>query len=86
MVVVGGPRAEQTQDFGICRCFSVSRIFGEVFVDLRPEGCPNPPEGCPKPLGGPPYRALPIGALPVGPYMGPIRALIGPYRALIGPY
>ena len=46
----------------------VLRIFGEVFVDLRPEGCPNPPEGCPKPLGGPPYRALPIGALPIGPY------------------
>ena len=63
--------------------FGVLRIFGEVFVDLRPEGCQNPPEGCPKPLGGPPYRALPIGALPIGPYKGPIRALIGPY---IGPY
>ena len=74
MVVVGGPRAEQTQAFGVFRNFGVLRIFGEVFVDLRPEGCPNPPEGCPKPLGGPPYRALPIG-----PYKGPIRALIGPY-------
>ena len=64
------------------RNFGVLCIFGEVFVDLRPEGCPNPPEGCPKPLGGPPYRALPIGALPIGPigpYKGPIRALIGPY-------
>ena len=79
MVVVGGPRAEQTQDFVIFRKNEGLRIFGEVFVDLRPEGCPNPPEGCPKPLGGPPYRALPIGALPIGPYKGPIRALIGPY-------
>ena len=75
MVVVGGPRAEQTQDFGIFRKIGVLRIFGEVFIDLRPEGCPNPPEGRPnppegrpKPLGGPPYRALPIGALPIGPY------------------
>ena len=67
MVVVGGPRAEQTQDFGIFRIFGVLQIFGEVFVDLVSEGCPNPPEGCPKPLGGPPYRALPIGALPIGP-------------------
>ena len=51
MVVVGGPRVEQTQDFGICRKNWVLRIFGEVFVDLVPEGCPNPPEGRPKPLG-----------------------------------
>ena len=65
--------------FRFCRFFVVLHIFGEVFVDLVPEGCPNPPEGCPKPLGGPPYRALPIGALPIGPYKGPIRALIGPY-------
>ena len=79
MVVVGGPRAEQTQDVVIFKKNEGLRIFGEVFVDLRPEGCPNPPEGCPKPLGGPPYRALPIGALPIGPYKGPIRAL---YRAL----
>ena len=79
MVVVGGRRVEQTQDFGICRLVCFLQIFGEVFVDLVPEGCPNPPEGCPKPLGGPPYRALPIGALPIGPYKGPIRALIGPY-------
>ena len=63
----------------------VCAFLGEVFVDLRPEGCPNPPEGCPKPLGGPPYRALPIGALPIGPYKGPNRALLGPYRALFGP-
>ena len=68
MVVVGGPRAEQTQDFCFFRFCGVLRIFGEVFVDLRPEGCPNPPEGCPKPLGG-----------PIGPYKGPIRAVIGPY-------
>ena len=79
MVVVGRPRAEQTQDFWIFRFFWVLRIFGEVFVDLVSEGCPNPPEVCPKPLGGPPYRDLPIGALPIGPYKGPIRALIGPY-------
>ena len=72
MVVVGGPRAEQIQDFGFSENM-VLQIFGEVFVDLVPECCPNPPEGCPKPLGGPPYRALPIG-----PYKGPIRALIGP--------
>ena len=58
------------QDFVIFKKHEGLRIFGEVFVDLRPEGCPNPPEGCPKPLGGPPYRALPIGALPIGP-IGP---------------
>ena len=79
MGLVGDRRAEQTQDFWFFRKIRVLRIFGEVFVDLRPEGCQNPPEGCPKPLGGPPYRALPIGALPIGPYKGPIRALIGPY-------
>ena len=50
MVVVGGPRAEQTQDFVIFRKFRVLHIFGEVFVNLRPKGCP-------KPLGGPPFRA-----------------------------
>ena len=37
MVVVGGPRAEQTQDVGICRNFGVLHIFGEVFVDLVPK-------------------------------------------------
>ena len=38
MVVVGGPRAEQTQDFVIfSRCFGILRIFGEVFVDLVPK-------------------------------------------------
>ena len=78
MVVVGGRRAEQTKDFVIFRKFVVLRIFGEVFVDLRPEGCPNPPEGCPKPLGFWFWTsgALPIG--PIGPYKGPIRALLGP--------
>ena len=78
MGLVGVRRAEQTQDF-LLKKSECLHVFGEVFVDLRPEGCPNPPEGCPKPLGGPPYRALPIGALPIGPYKGPIRALIGPY-------
>ena len=68
MGLVGDRRTIQTQDFVIFRNFGVLHIFGEVFVDLRPEGCQNPPEGCPKPLGGPPYRALPIGALPMGPY------------------
>ena len=37
MVVVGVRRAEQTQDFGICRFVLVLRIFGEVFVDLVPQ-------------------------------------------------
>ena len=37
MVVVGGRRAEQTQDFVICRNFEGLRIFGEVFVDLVPK-------------------------------------------------
>ncbi len=37
MVVVGGPRAEQTQDFGICRNVGVLQFFGEVFVDLVPK-------------------------------------------------
>ena len=78
MVVTGGPRAEQTQDFVIFRICWVLQIFDEVFVDLRPEGGPNPPGGCLKPLGFCfwTYGALPIG--PIGPYKGPIRALIGP--------
>ena len=75
MVVVGVRRAEQTQDFGICSFFVVLQFFGEVFVDLVPEGCPNPPEGCPKPLG---FWSWTYGALPIGPYKGPIRALLGP--------
>ena len=37
MVVVGGPRAEQTQDFVIFRKNEGLRIFGEVFVDLVPK-------------------------------------------------
>ena len=37
MVVVGGPRAEQTQDFVIFRFFRVLHIFDEVFVDLVPK-------------------------------------------------
>ena len=64
----------------------VLRIFGEVFVDLRPEGCPNPPGGRPKPLGfwSWTYGALLIG--PIGPYKGPIGPYKGPNRALLGPY
>ena len=34
MVVVGGRRVEQTQDFGICRNFEGLHMFGEVFVAL----------------------------------------------------
>ena len=49
MVVVGGPRAEQAQDFAIFRTNEGLRIFGEVFVDLVPKV--DPPEGRPKPLG-----------------------------------
>ena len=64
MVVVGGRRVKQTQDFGICRNFEGLHIFGEVFVDLVPEGCPNPPEGCPKPLG---FWVWTYGALLQGP-------------------
>ena len=37
MVVVGGPRVEQTQDFGFCRFFWGLRIFGEVLIDLVPK-------------------------------------------------
>ena len=64
MVVVGGPRAEQTQDFAIFKKNEGLHVFGEVFVDLRPEGCPNPPESCPKPLG---FWFWTYGALPIGP-------------------
>ena len=78
MVVVGVRRVDQTQYFRFFMFCVVLRIFGEVFVDLVPEGCPNPPEGCPKPLGFWfwTYGALPIG--PKGPYKGLISALIGP--------
>ena len=37
MVVVGGPRVEQTQDFVIFKKHEGFRIFGEVFVDLVPK-------------------------------------------------
>jgi len=37
MVVVGGRRVEQTQDFGFCRNFVVLRIFDDVLIDLRPK-------------------------------------------------
>ena len=49
MVVVGGRRVEQTQDFWFCRNFVVLLIFDEVFLDLVPkvaqilqEVAPNP--------------------------------------------
>ena len=78
MVVVGGPRAEQTQDFGICRNFGVLHIFGEVFVDLVPKVAQILPKVAPNPwdlaldLWGSPYRAHRA-------HKGPIRALIGLY-------
>ena len=65
MVIVGGRRAEQTQDCGICSVFLILHIFGEVFVDLVPEGCPNP-------LG---FWFWAYGALPIGPYRVLYRAL-----------
>ena len=37
MVVVGGPRAEQTQDFSIFKKNEGFHVFGEVFVDLVPK-------------------------------------------------
>ena len=79
MVVVGGPRAEQTQVFVIFSFFWVLQIFGEVFVDLVPEGCPNPPEGCPNPWGpGPTGPTGPTGPQRPGPN---VRALTsGPPR------
>ena len=36
-MVARGPRAEQTQDFLICRNFQGLHVFGEVFVDLVPK-------------------------------------------------
>ena len=56
MVVVGGRRVEQTQDFGICRFFEGLHIFGEVFVDLVPKVAQIPWGS-----GFWTYRALPIG-------------------------
>ena len=77
MGLVGVRRAEQTQDFVIFRFLLVLRIFDEVFVDLVPEGCPNPPDGCPKPLGlwFWTYGALPIK--PIGPYFGSYFPFVG---------
>ena len=49
MVVVGGRRVEQTQDFGICRNFEGLRIFGEVFVDLVPKVAQILPKVAPNP-------------------------------------
>ena len=51
MVVVGGRRVEQTQDFGICRKFWVLHIFGEVFVDLVPKVAQILPKVAPNPWG-----------------------------------
>ena len=45
MVVVGGRRVEQTQDFGICRNFEGLHMFGEVFVDLVPKVAQILPRG-----------------------------------------
>ena len=69
MVVVGGRRVEQTQDFGICRFVEGLHIFGEVFVDLVPKVAQILPKVAPT-LGflvlvGWTYRALPMG--PIGP-------------------
>ena len=49
MVVVGGPRAEQTQDFVIFSFVVVLRIFGEVFVDLVPKVAQILPKVAPTP-------------------------------------
>jgi len=53
-------------------------IFGEVFVDLVPKVAQILPKVAqtPKPLG---FWFWTYGALPIGPYKGPIKALIGPY-------
>ena len=51
MVVVGGPRAEQTQDFVIFRKIEGLRIFGEVFVDLVPKVAQILPKVAPNPWG-----------------------------------
>ena len=51
MVVVGGRRAEQTQDFGFCSFFLVLHIFGEVFVDLVPKVAQILPKVVPNPWG-----------------------------------
>ena len=52
MVVVGGPRVEQTQDFGFCRFFEgLHDIFGEVFVDLVPKVAQILPKVPPNPWG-----------------------------------
>ena len=51
MVVVGGLRVEQTQDFGICRNVGVLHIFDEVFVDLVPKVAQILPKVAPNPWG-----------------------------------
>ena len=51
MVAVRGPRAEQTQDFGIFRNVEGLRIFGEVFVDLVPKVAQILPKVAPNPWG-----------------------------------
>ena len=50
--------------FGFSEILRVLQTFGEVFVDLVPEGCQNP-------LG---FWFWAYGALPIGP-IGPYRAL-----------
>ena len=51
MVVVGGRRVEQTQDFGICRFFEGLHIFVEVFVDLVAKVAQILPKVAPNPWG-----------------------------------
>ena len=67
MVVVGGRRAEQTQDFCFFRIFEVLRIFGEAVVDLVPKVAQILPKVAPNPwFWFWTYGALPIR--PIGPY------------------
>ena len=49
MVVVGGRRVEQTQDFGIFRNVEGLHIFGEVLIDLVPKVAQILPKVAPNP-------------------------------------
>ena len=51
MVVVGGRRAEQTQDSWVFRNFEGLYIFGEVFADLVPKVAQILPKVAPNPWG-----------------------------------
>ena len=71
MVVAGGRRVEQTQDFVIFKRNEGLRIFGEVFVDLVPKVAQNLPKVAPNHWG--------FGFGLMGPSQkGPMRALLGP--------